>query len=220
VDVDASAGTVCTVDERGAAACHSLDTGRNTVTLPGVFSRVSSTLGQACGVRADGAVVCSGSGTHTAPQGRFREVNARASCAITDAGAISCWSAGQATTVAAQGFSGLAADTRGATTVACALDRAGAPWCWDAADASGRPRQEPTAIRFSAVDVTASSRCGLVKDGCEVRCWSPATAAPALSGRCLRQISAEMPSCGVTAEGRAVCEGHPFWHAASAARRR
>ncbi len=219
VDIDASFRTVCTVDTGGNAGCNSLDDGRATVTLPGVFSRVSSAVRQTCGVRPDGDAVCSGSGVHKPLRGRFQEVDARTSCALDDGGGISCWPAGETTVVAERGFSGLASDARGATTVACALDRAGAPWCWDTSDVSARPRQEQTAMRFSAIDVTASSRCGLVKDGCDLRCWFPVAETPALQGQCLRQISREMPSCGVTAEGRAVCEGHPFWRAANAAGR-
>jgi hypothetical protein len=219
VDIDTSAGNVCMVGAHGTTGCSSLDTGRSTVTLPGVFTRVSSALGQVCGVRTDGAVVCSASGVHTPPQGRFTAVDARSSCASPDGGGISCWSGGRMTIVAERGFSNLASDARGATTVACALDRAGAPWCWNTSDVSARPSQEQTMLRFSAVDVTASGRCGLAKDGCDVRCWFPDGGAPALGGQCLRQISREMPSCGVTAEGRAVCEGHPLWRAAVAAGR-
>jgi len=214
VDFDVSPGTICTVRTGGQAGCAGLDDGRTTLTLPGTFTRVSSAINQACGLRSDGAAVCSASGIHAAPKGRrFRAVDARSSCGLDDGGGISCWSARDVTTFAGAQFSGLASAPDLTSSWACALDATGAPWCWDVAMVPARPRTEATAVRFATIDVAASQRCGVPRGSCAVQCWSGASPIPELGEDCLREISLGAPACGVSISGRVSCGGHPLWTA-------
>jgi hypothetical protein len=113
LDVAADRSGVCVIDEDGVPQCGQYSMAQVDLTPPAdeVFERISAGVRFACGLRAaNDDVICWGEpgsnapcegipavGQLDPPVGAFQELSSGAftSCAIDDAGAITCWGAGK-----------------------------------------------------------------------------------------------------------------------------
>ena len=139
---------------------------RSIVAPAGTFRSLSAGIQHACGVRADGRVVCWGNDFYrqsSPPDGTFTSVSAGSdyTCGIRTDGAVVCWGnddVGQSSPPVGA-FTSVSASR--ATLAVCGTD--GSLACWGS-DHSGHA--SPPAGSFTSV----SGTCGVRTDG-PIACW-------------------------------------------------
>ena len=164
----------------------------------GDFAEVTVGVAHACGLRAEGTVVCWGlndDGQAEAPAGTFSAVSAGAwhTCGLRTDATLVCW--GRNTDQPAGEFAAAAAGGDG--------------WCALRFDASVACSDvEPLGRKFDVIDRGEHHGCGLRSDDGSVACWPVghwrAKAYPGLFSALT--IGSEY-SCGLRGDGAAVCWG-------------
>ena len=195
----------------------------------GAFASVSSGDRHACGVGNDGTVACWGSGWQdpavTPPGGAFQSVSAgyEYTCGVRGDGTVACWGSGwhsPAVTPPGGAFLSVSAGHE----YACGVRGDGTVECWGD-DEYGRAAPPPGT--FDSVSVGYDHACGVRGDG-TAECWgnerfgktrTPDQPAPTpettRSGERLGQFTSVsagiVHSCGVGADGSAICWGYNDW---------
>lgn len=172
VAIDVGRGTACAIDDAGAIHCW----GDAASAAPaGAFTAITVGAGHATALADDGLAHSFGRYATIAPAGvAFRTIDAgyRATCGVTDRGALRCWAnrdvdGGASVPIidqipAGEGFIAVATGT----SHACALDAAGSPVCWGLGTAVGAETGGP----YTDLATGSDYACGLGLDG-SAECW-------------------------------------------------
>jgi hypothetical protein len=208
--LDVAGDVVCAVSTAGEASCVDIRTGNRTLTLAGMFERVSASTAGACGVNERAAIVCNWlvPRSERPPEGKFRDVDAGTLCAIDVSGALVCWGAGRIEHVAKGPWRQV---TSGKTnnSSACALDSTGGPWCWSTAQPAASLARAPASVQLSQLAMGSGGPCG-IDVSCGLHCWGGHAPFPP-ERLCVRDLSLGNPSCVVLQSGQTRCWGHDFW---------
>ena len=180
------------------------------VEAPGVpFRDVSVGGDHACGLRADGRVVCwglNGIGQAETPEGAFRAIAARGgnSCGLRVDGSVQCWTPSHPLPKGP-----FAAVSVGPWGNFCGLRPDGALECWGSLVPGGDRESDPPPGRFLDVSVGESQTCGVRASG-ELECWDGASDLP--EGRFSGVSAGWDYACGLRVDRTVVCwRGQGEW---------
>jgi hypothetical protein len=175
------------------------------------LKQVSAGLGQVCGIRLDGTLVCWGGAAP--PGGTFTQVSAGGffsyfggsahACGIKSDGTVACWGdngSGQAAPLAGT-FTQISANG----SHACGVRTDGTVACWGA---NSQGQSSPPSGTFVQVSAGGAHTCA-VRSNNTVACWglnSSGEASP--PGGTFTQVSAgQHHTCGVRTDGAIACWG-------------
>jgi hypothetical protein len=194
--------TVCAVSREGDASCFGLDDGIPVARLTGRFKSISARANGACGITTEGIIVCSTGVGGAVPTGRFKAVNAEASCAIRDDGELVCWSAGSAETIGKGPWVQILPKVEEHSS--CALHQDGTPRCWSTARPAASLHDVGMTARLKSIVARFGRFCGIASD-CRLHCWEGKPPNDDLSHACVRDASFGRPFCAVTDTSQIRC---------------
>ena len=175
-----------------------------TFVGPSGLVQVSAGWRFACGLKADGTVVCWGSTGFVPPppEGTFTHVAADGPCALTQGGSVLCWGENYSGRAAAP--SGRFTEIDGGGNYACGVRQNGTLACW------GRNlegQSSPPAGKFAQVSAGGALTCALAEDA-SLHCWGlEFYGAPAPTGQFAQVDVGGEHACAVRLDGSLLCWG-------------
>ncbi len=202
--VSTSGFDVCVLTQEDEVVCLTVRPSRyfESPELPGPFKSISAGgSGSACAVTMSGEGICwNASGETRELPGRYGSISAPSKCAITEVGAVECWTGALPWLPEGLPEDRIVEVSRRAEH-ACVLTQAGEASCWgsfEARTARGSVEYgpvDPPAGRYTAISSGLRRACGLTQSG-DVVCWgdtdyeerptipaTPTEAPPALAPR-------------------------------------
>jgi alpha-tubulin suppressor-like RCC1 family protein len=198
---------VCAMVDDGSHECWNLDGSEFSTDTPGAVSFIAvSAEYDVCGVTEFGSVECHGTELGEPPSSPTSgasfvdiAVGFGEACALSDVGALSCWSSSH--TPPSATYVAVGVDYQHG----CGLTDEGVIHCWGSS--SHDKTTVPEGISFTSVTVGNHHTCAMGTDD-EVHCWGAATSSTPPTGVQFTAVSAgENFSCGLVDDGSVQCWG-------------
>jgi alpha-tubulin suppressor-like RCC1 family protein len=205
-----AAGTeVCNLAPDGSVSCwgRTYPSGQPT----GSFVQVAGGIFAQCGIRTDGSLACWDYGVHgtsvpTVPSGTFTQVSVGeySACAVKDDGTLQCWGdliGGDSGMPTSNDFAEVAVGSY----VACARRITGTVACW------GFYSPGPSDSIFTQIAVGSQHVCGVTNGS--IVCWGSnyqGETVPPIRNDFVQVAAQGTRTCGLTAQGAALCWGYSW----------
>jgi alpha-tubulin suppressor-like RCC1 family protein len=205
-----SLGTACMITTSGSVKCVGPTDNAMILETPttGIFTQISSTYLNTCGIKSDGSLICWGY-LNTSEAGPFTQVSASLdhACALRPNGVVNCWGSdyrGKSTPPASTYFRQIAA---GQDHFTCGIKIDNTLACWGGLS-NGVIDPPPTGT-YTQISAGWYHACAVETNGA-IQCWGNSlngtTVAPAGT---FKQVSGgRYSNCAIRTDNTAICWGY------------